>query len=741
MKTKIVQISHRLAIYVTMILVMLLNVQLANADINSVDTVDFSTLEGGKLLVKVGLKQNLQNTPAGFTVNNPPRVALDLANTANGLGKNTVNVNQGPLRSINVVQAGDRTRLVLNLAKPAQYETRIDGNALFITLQDSDSQSTSNVTPRFAEAAAGNGKHSIKDIDFRRGAGGEGRVIATLSDSSTGIDIRKQGNGLSVDFMGTDIAHSLQRRLDVTDFGTPVQFVETVGRGNNVKMTITPKGDYEYSAYQADNQFIIEVRAKVDETAGKVAGSKPKYVGEKLSLNFQNVEVRSVLQVIADFTGKNIITSDTVTGNLTLRLKDVPWDQALDIILQSKGLDKRENGNVIWVAPKDELLAKEENELKSRQNMEALEPLVVRQYQLNYKKADQASRVLLGLPPLAGDNGEDVSCSAQAQGVKADKVVTTATPVTTTAIANPNRILSARGSATSESQTNTLIVNDIPSKQAEVAEMLKLIDTPAKQVMIEARVVVANDTFSRQLGARFGVQQGALAGNRIGYGSTAANASSTTTSGATGTAPFNVDLPAADVGNGTPATFGLSLFNLGSGALLSLELSALEADNRGKIISSPRIITANQKPAVILQGVQIPNVTPGTSTSPATVTFKDAFLCLLVNPQILNNDSVILTVEVQKDAQGTAVNLGSGGVAYPIDTKRVKTQIRINNGETAVLGGIYEQQTINNVSRVPFFGEIPVLGNLFKTTNKQNIKTELLVFLTPRIVKEDLSFK
>ena len=740
MKTKIAQISHHFAIYIAMMLVMLLNVQQANADTNSVDTVDFSTLEGGKLLIKVGLKQNLQNSPAGFSVNNPPRVALDLANTANGLGKNTVNVNQGPLKSINVVQAGERTRLVLNLSKPAQYETRIDGNALFITLQESDSAATSNVTPRFAEAVASVGKHSIKDIDFRRGAGGEGRIIATLSDSSTGIDIRKQGKGLSVDFMSTDIARALQRRLDVTDFGTPVQFVETEGRGNNVKMTIQPKGDFEYSAYQADNQFIIEVRAKLEDATGKAVGGKPKYIGEKLSLNFQNVEVRSVLQVIADFTGKNIITSDTVTGNLTLRLKDVPWDQALDIILQSKGLDKRENGNVIWVAPKDELLAKEKTELESRQSLEALEPLVVRQYQLNYKKADQASRVLLGLPPAPGDSGEDVSCSAQAQGVKADKPVLTAIAPTTTT-ANPNRILSGRGSATSESQTNTLIVSDIPSKQAEVAEMLKMIDTPAKQVMIEARVVVANDTFSRQLGARFGVQQGILPGNRIGYANTATNASAGTTSGAIGTAPFNVDLPAANLGNGSPATLGFSLLNLGSGALLSLELSALEADNRGKIISSPRIITANQKPAVILQGIQIPNVTPGTSTAPATVTFKDAFLCLLVNPQILNNDSVILTVEVQKDAQGQQINLGGGGVAYPIDTKRVKTQIRINNGETAVLGGIYEQQTLNNVSKVPLLGDIPFLGNLFKTTNKQNNKTELLVFLTPRIVKEDLSFK
>ena len=508
-------------------------------------------------------------------------------------------------------------------------------------------------------------------------------------------------------------------------------------------MTIEPKADYEYSAYQADNQLIIEVRAKTED-ASKAAGGKPKYTGEKLSLNFQNVEVRSVLQVIADFTGKNIITSDTVTGNLTLRLKDVPWDQALDIILQSKGLDKRENGNVIWVAPKDELLAKEKAELESKQNLESLEPLVIRQYQLNYKKADQAARFLLGLPPLPGDTGEDVNCSAQAQGVKADKVLATAVPVATTAIANPNRVLSPRGSATSEAQTNTLIVNDIASKQAEVAEMLKLIDIPARQVMIEARVVVASDTFSKSLGVKFGVQQGALAGNRIGYGGSVGTTGTTapTVSNQVGVpASTNVNLPAVVNSGLTAGSLGLSLFNLGGGALLSLELQALESDGLGKIISSPRIITANQKPAVILQGVQIPSVTPPTANSPATVTFKDAFLCLLVNPQILNNDSIILTVEVQKDAPGTPFDLGQGYQAYPIETKRVKTQIRINNGETAVIGGIYEDNTNNSVNKVPFFGDLPLLGNLFKNSSKNITKTELLVFLTPRIVKEDLSFK
>jgi type IV pilus assembly protein PilQ len=743
MKTTIAQISQRFLLSVMLMLTMMLGVQQAQAEANSIESLDYSALDGGKILLKIGLKQSLQNSPAGFAINNPPRIALDLASTSNGLGKNTVNVNQGVVRTVNVVQAGERTRLVLNLTKPAQYDTRIDGNALFITVQESDSQSTTNVTPRFAEAVAGVSKHSIKDIDFRRGASGEARVITTLSDSSTGIDIRKQGKTLAVDFMNADVARALQRRLDVTDFGTAVLFVTTEARGNNVKMIIEPKSDYEYSAYQADNQLIIEVRAKADDVA-KSSGGKPKYVGEKLSLNFQNVEVRSVLQVIADFTGKNIITSDTVTGNLTLRLKDVPWDQALDIILQSKGLDKRENGNVIWVAPKDELLAKEKAELESKQNLEGLEPLVIRQYQLNYKKADQAARFLLGQPPLPGDTGEDVNCSAQAQGVKADKVLATAVPVTATTTVNPNRVLSARGSATSEAQTNTLIVNDIASKQAEVAEMLKLIDIPARQVMIEARVVVASDTFSKSLGVKFGVQQGALAGNRIGYGGAVGTTGSTapTTSNQVGIpGSTNVNLPAVVNSGLTAGSLGLSLFNLGGGALLSLELQALESDGLGKIVSSPRIITANQKPAVILQGVQIPSVTPPTANSPATVTFKDAFLCLLVNPQILNNDSIILTVEVQKDAPGTPFDLGQGYQAYPIETKRVKTQIRINNGETAVIGGIYEDNTNSTVNKVPFFGDLPLFGNLFKNSSKNITKTELLVFLTPRIVKEDLSFK
>ncbi|MHB1247390.1 MAG: type IV pilus secretin PilQ [Sulfuriferula sp.] len=732
MKNKLAHLYQQFLAGIAVGLLLTIGVQAAHAasgDTNSVETLDYSTLEGGKLLIKVGMKRPLEGSPAGFAINSPPRVVLDLIGATNGLGKNTVKVDQGTLQSVNVVQAGDRTRLVLNLSKAAQYTTRIDGSDLLITLQESGNRAVSNETPRFAEGVPSAAKHSLRDIDFHRGSSGEGRIVTTLSDTTTGIDIRRQGQQLVVDFLNTDAPRNLQRRLDVGDFATPVKFIETQSNGGNVRMTVEPKGDYEYSAYQADNKFTIEVRAKQEES-DRTGSSKPKYTGDKLSLNFQNVEVRSVLQVIADFTGLNIVTSDTVTGNLTLRLKDVPWDQALDIILQSKGLDKRENGNVIWIAPKDELVAKEKAELESRQATQALEPLVVRSYVLNYMRAEQAARVLQGLAAAPGDNGEDVSCSAQAQGVKATPVATsTSASSSTTGTANSvSRILSSRGSASSEPQTNSLIVSDTPSKQDEVRALLKLIDIPAKQVMIEARVVVADDGFSRQLGVRFGVQNG-RPGNSVGISNTAANAANGITSGVSGAAPFNVDLPVA----GAAGTLGLSLINLGSGNLVSLELSALEADNRGKIISNPRVVTSNQRPAVILQGTQIPYITPGTANSPPTVTFKDAFLCLLVNPQILNNDSVILNVEVQKDAVGLAV---AGNPA--IDTKRVKTQVRLKNGETAVLGGIYEQTVRTDVSKVPLLGDIPVIGNLFKTTGKQNKKTELLIFLTPRIINDNL---
>lgn len=686
---------------------------------NAVQSVETTTLPSGKIVVRVNLKKALAATPAGFTVGNPPRIALDLPDTGNALGRNTVEANLGPLSSVNVVQAGTRTRLVLNLNKSVEYDASIDGKSLLIALGDvGASAAPVNASPRFAEATPGDAHHTIRDIDFRRGTTGEARIVTTLSDAQAGINIRRQADGVVVDFIGTELPKALQRRLDVADFGTPVQIVETYSLGDNTRMVIRPKGGWEYSAYQTDNNFIVEVKQS-DDAQKKTADGKTKYTGEKLSLNFQNVEVRSVLQVIADFTGLNIVASDTVTGNLTLRLKDVPWDQALDLILQTKGLDKRENGNVIWIAPKDELMTKEKLEFEAKNAVTDLEPLTTEYIQLNYMRADEAKSMLYGSTgSLNATNGEAVNCSAQAQGLQGMAAQAAAQQ---SQGSSDQKILTKRGRATYELKTNTLIITDTARKIQEVRELLARLDVPARQVMIEARVVVADSNWSRDLGVRLNFAAQNSAGNRTFSGNGQA------LPGATGTLPGLL----------------MNLIDPTNQNMLGLELQALEADNRGKVVSNPRVMTSNQKPAVILNGTQIPYITPGTANSPATVTFKDVFLCLLVDPQILNNDSLIMTVEVQKDATDASntVQVAGVGLVPAITTKRVKTQVRINNGETLVIGGIFDQQETNNVSKVPLLGDLPILGNLFKTTSKTDGKTELLIFLTPRIIDDRLSIR
>jgi type IV pilus assembly protein PilQ len=725
-----------IALFTGLVLPLAVHAAETPASANAVQSVEATTLPGGKVVVRVNLKNALTETPAGFTVGKPPRIALDLPNTRNAMGRNTVEANLGPLVNLNVVQAGERTRLVLNLNQSVGYEARIDGKSLLISLGDAGASAAPvNVSPRFAEAAPGAARHSIRDVDFRRGAAGEARVVTTLSDAQAGINIRQQSNGVVVDFVGTDVPQALQRRLDVTDFGTPVQTVETYPLGDNTRMVITPKGGWEYSAYQTDNSFIVEVKPATDSQK-KTADGKVKYVGEKLSLNFQNVEVRSVLQVIADFTGLNIVASDTVGGNLTLRLKDVPWDQALDLILQAKGLDKRRNGNVIWVAPKDELMAKEKLEFEAKSAVADLEPLSTEYIQLNYMRADEAQTMLYGFASgaflnSAGNNA--VNCSAQAQGLGGAAAAQASQQGEGK---NDQKVLTKRGRATYELKTNTLIITDTPSKIQDIRELLTRLDVPARQVMIEARVVVATDGWSRDLGARLGFEAKktfaeidnkdiSLSGRPFYDGAAGHNEYST------------------GVGQGLPTVQGaaglaLSLLSSPNGSLLGLELRALEAENKGKVISNPRVMTSNQKPAVILNGTQIPYITPGTANNPATVTFKDAFLCLLVDPQILNNDAIILTVEVQKDAVREIANIGDNPA---IDTKRIKTQVRVNNGETLVLGGIFDGDESTTVSKTPLLGDVPVLGNLFKTTGKERSKTELIIFITPRIIDERLSLR
>jgi type IV pilus assembly protein PilQ len=711
---------------------------------NAIIGVEPAILSGNRVVVRIHLKEPLKATPAGFTVGTPPRIAMDLPDTGNAIGKSTVDAYLGPLTSVNVVQAGTRTRLVFNLSKSVEYETKIEGKSLIVGFNETGTAATTtNVTPRFAEAAPAAVPHAIKNVEFRRGPNGEARIVTTLADAQTGINIRQQAKGVVIDFIDTALPKELQRRLEVTDFATPVTQVESYTLGENTRMVIDSKGAWEYSAYQADNQFIVEVRAAVQEDR-KTADGKPIYKGEKLSLNFQNVEVRSVLQVIADFTGLNIVASDTVGGNLTLRLKDVPWDQALDLILTTKGLDKRTNGNVVWIAPKDELLNKEKAELEARASVNDLEPMITEFIPLNYIRADEAQTMLYGFSMgsfLAGTG--KASCSVASEGLDGKAVA----QAFQQGKESDQKVLSKRGRATYDLKTNTLIINDTAKKIQEVRDLLAKIDVPARQVMIEARVVIADDTFARQLGARLGGRLGgssSIGGSQTGIGlGSGLNDSFNLAHGTpVGSTLPNVDLGIASTITGAnPATIGLTLLNIATGNLISLELQALEADNRGKVISNPRVVTTNQKPAVILQGVQIPYSTAESSSTGEvgtnTVQFVDAFLCLLVDPQILNNDSVILNVEVQKDAPGQTSFAGLPA----LDRRRVKTQVRVNNGETVVLGGIYETVNRNDVSKVPFLGDLPFLGHLFKNSDRREIKTETMIFITPRILDERLSLR
>ena len=681
----------------------------AHAQANSIESINVSPVAGGKVVVKVTLKQAPASPPAGFTVNNPPRIAFDFANTTSALGRSTQEVGEGDLRSINVVQAGDRTRLVLNLSRAAGYDTQIDGRALLITLQGAAATaSPAGVTTRFAEAKPGESRHALRDIDFRRGSAGEGRVVVDLSDNTVGIDLKLQGKTIVIDFVNTALPKNLQRRLDVTDFGTSVQTIDAFTQGGNTRVVIEPRGTWEHTAYQSDSRFIVEVKQAVEQDRIARGGG---YTGEKLSLNFQNVEVRAVLQVIADFTGLNIITSDTVGGNLTLRLKDVPWDQALDIILQAKGLDMRKTGNVVWIAPRDELATREKLALEAQNQINDLEPTRTESFQLNYQKGADFQKLL-----------SDPS----------------------------QRILSKRGSAVVDPRTNTIFVQDTPSRLEEVRKLLRKVDVPVRQVMIESRIVEATDTFSRNLGVRLGYRE--EGGGRVPFGlgnngSSAAQRAPAVTIGGNlntvapnagndGSVPgfstgnLNVNLPAAG-----GSVFSMILFNPSRTKFVDLELSALQADGKGKIVSSPRVITSDQVEATIEQGTEIP-YQAATSSGATSVSFKKATLSLKVKPQVTPDDNVIMNLRINKDSVSP---LATNPPA--VDTKQIVTEVLVENGGTVVIGGIYTQDESSGTNKVPVLGDLPYLGFLFKQTLKRDDRRELLIFISPRIIKDGLTLR
>ena len=664
---------------------------------NTIQDISYAALPGNRLQIRLKMAKTPEQ-PAAFTVTNPPSVSLDFQNTKLDLPRKTVKIGTGAVVSVTAVESDNRSRVVLKLVKPVAYSAHVEEGGLSLIVENPVSAIVGTQAPkttRFATAQKG-GKFAIKGVDFRRGVGGEGKVVIDLSDPRVGVNIYEQAGEIIVDFLDTSVSQELQRRLDVVDFATPIDTVDTFALGKNTRMVIKPHGKYEHSAYQAGNVFTVNVKPVVvspEEEAARKA-DEFGYSGEKLSLNFQNIDVRAALQVIADFTNLNFVTSDTVKGSLTLRLKDVPWDQALDIIVSAKNLAVRRKGNVVVVAPADEVAAKEKAQLEASKAASDLEPLVSELIQINYSKAGDIAALLksikaVGVPTTVGR----------------DAVVSVAKVET-----ESNTLLSPRGQVTVDARTNSILVQDTAGKIREIRKLIAKLDQPVRQVMIEARLVEASERFSRNLGVRFGTTN-----NVTGSGLNVNQAATLEGSN------LNVNFPVFGGGN-----LALTIAKLGTATLLNLELSALEQSGNGKIISSPRLITASQKKARIEQGEERSVITvDGLQT-------KRAVLGLEVTPQITPDDRIILDVDITKDNFINSQDL-------LLATKRMNTQVLLDNGETVVIGGVYEQNELNNTAQVPYFGDVPLFGWLFKTKSVTDTKTELLIFLTPRVLSPALS--
>lgn len=668
---------------------------------NALESVRYTSLPGNRLEIRMQMAETTP-PPRSFTINNPARISMDLMDTQNKLDKRNIPIGLGAVRSINTVEAAGRTRVVFNLSSMVPHKISQEGQELIVTLDAEGSKQAMTPSATHATQLKSGGSeikrkaiapHMLKNIDFRRGEKGEGRVILDLSSNSVPTDVTREDGKTVITLVGADSNNELLRRLDVLDFATPIKFIDVFRSGGNIRIVIEPSTqDFRQMAYQSDNLFTVELKPVPREQIVEENKKKFGYSGKRLSLNFQDIEIRSVLQLLADFTGLNIVVSDSVSGKLTLRLKDVPWDQALDIILRSEGLAKRESGNVMLIAPTEEIATRERIELEAHQQVQELTKLRTEFLQINYAKA-----------------------TAMMEIIKSDN----------------NSILSERGSAAVDERTNTLMVHDTEEKLTAVRAMISRLDIPVRQVLIESRIVVASDDFNKELGVRFGVNRDT---RKDGEGSVVSG----TLEGITNHINdeklgnpdrFNINLPTTN----QVGTLALA-FATQSGALLELELSAMQAEGRGEVISSPRVITANQKEAFIEQGVEIPYL-EASSSGAATISFRKAVLGLKVTPQITPDDRVIMDLTVNKDSVGELFGQGDNRIPS-IDTREINTQVLVNNGETVVLGGIYEQVIRNETSRVPFFSDLPLIGRLFKHTNNEDDKTELLVFVTPKIIKD-----
>ncbi|HEV2228900.1 MAG TPA: type IV pilus secretin PilQ [Steroidobacteraceae bacterium] len=683
----------------------------------SLQAVDVQPLAGQQLQVTMRLSGPAPQ-PLSFTIDNPARISFDLPNTTLALPSRRIDVHTSGLDTILAAETKDRTRVVLNLDKLVPYDAHVNGNNIIVMLGGGSAAPVATSAPAVvgsggtvAASSGGGGMRELRSIDFRRGTDGAGRVVVKLSDPHIHISLKQLGNQILVDFSDAGVPANLVRRYDATDYGTPVVGFDVARVGNGARISINATGDFEQLAYQSDDQYVVEVAPRRKATA--LAEEKPVYTGERLTLNFQDIDTRAVLQLLADASGQNIVVSDSVTGNVTLRLQNVPWDQALDIVLKTKGLDKRRDGNVIIVAPQAELATREKAELAARKDVSELAPLRSEYLQVNYAKA------------------QDMAALIKSQN---------------------NSLLSARGHVAVDERTNTLLLLDTSDKLADIRRLVSTLDIPVRQVLIEARIVIVNNDFERQIGSIFGVTNYqtsganglvATTGNAIGTDTMVSSAIANSQAGGpvtpialpTGAAAlnrYNVNLPVPN-----PAgTFALSV--LGNNFLVDLELSAAQAETQANIISSPRVITANQKQATIQQGVEIP-YQQSASSGATTIQFKDAVLSLKVTPQITPDNRIILDLDVRDDSVGTVV-VASGGVNVPsIDTREISTQVLVNDGQTVVLGGILQTTQREDDTKVPFLGDIPILGHLFKSTDHKDDKDELMIFITPKIVREGVN--
>jgi len=672
---------------------------------NRLEQIDTQALPGDQVQVRLKLSDAAPQ-PLSFTVDNPARISLDLADTTIAMPSRRLDVKRGVLDTVNVAEANGRTRVVLNLNSMVPYQTRIEGDTLIVTVGSgvqANAVAATTASPAPAQSSGAAGSPALNKVDFRRGTDGSGRVVVQLSSSTVTPSLKQEGGKIIVNFARTSVSDNLLRRLDVVDFATPVNTIETMRVTDGARLVISAGGDWEPVAYQSDTQYTIEVKPVVKSAASQ---DKKEYKGERLTLNFQDIEVRAVLQLLADTSGQNMVISDTVQGNVTLRLQNVPWDQALDIVMQTKGLDMRQQGNVILVAPAAEIAAREKELATAKKDLSAVAPLRSEFLQINYAKASDLAELIKG---------------------------------------KGNSLMSERGSVTVDARTNTLLLQDTAENLADIRRLVATLDIAIRQVLIEARIVIVSDDFSRELGSRFGINNAfgnASGGIGVVGGSPYVTADQGVTIGPGGNAStFNsavlgnasdrymVNLPASN------AAGKIALTLLNSNYLVDLELSAAQAEGRGEVVSAPKVITANQKEATIEQGKEIPYL-QSASSGAATIAFKKAVLSLKVKPQITPDDRIILDLTVTKDSIGQLVQTSSGNSVPSIDTRTITTQVLVNDGQTVVLGGIMEADKNDATTKVPLLGDIPLFGHLFKLTSKSDNKAELLVFVTPKILHE-----